>query len=93
MKKVKKIIVGILLFISTFIFGVIVTFLIIEKHPNTFLKTVTKLEKDVTVIENSIADAVSKVYDSVIIVSTISQNKIINRRIRNVYNNQSSCCR
>lgn len=77
MKKVKKIIVGILLFISTFIFGVIVTFLIIEKHPNTFLKTVTKLEKDVTITENGIADAVEKVYDSVIIVSTISQNKVI----------------
>ena len=77
MKKAPKIITIILLFIGTFILGITSTFLIIDKYPSLFRETITKLEKDVTITENGIADAVEKVYDSVIVVSTYKQNQLI----------------
>ena len=77
MKKAPKIITTFLLFIGTFIIGITSTFFIIDKYPNLFRETITKLEKDVTITENGIADAVDKVYDSVIVVSTYKQNQLI----------------
>ena len=77
MKKAPKIITTILLFIGTFIIGITSTFFIIDKYPSLFRETITKLEKDVTITENGIADAVDKVYDSVIVVSTYKQNQLI----------------
>ncbi|MBQ7105118.1 MAG: trypsin-like peptidase domain-containing protein [Bacilli bacterium] len=77
MKNAPKIITTCFLFIGTFILGITSTFLIIDKYPNLFRKTITKLEKDVTITENGIADAVEKVYDSVIVVSTYKQNQLI----------------
>ena len=77
MKKAPKIITTILLFIGTFILGITSTFLIVDKYPSKFYETITKLEKDVTITENGIADAVEKVYDSVIVVSTYNQNQVI----------------
>ena len=77
MKKAPKIITPFLLFIGTFILGITSTFFIIDKYPSKFYETITKLEKDVTITENGIADAVDKVYDSVIVVSTYKQNQLI----------------
>lgn len=77
MKKAPKIITTFLLFIGTFIIGITSTFFIIDKYPSLFRETITKLEKDVTITENGIADAVDKVYDSVIVVSTYKQNQLI----------------
>lgn len=77
MKRGPKIIALLLLFMVTFILGITGTFLIIDKYPNLFQETITKLEKEVTVTESGIADAVEKVYDSVIVVSTYTQNQII----------------
>ena len=77
MKKAPKIITLILLFIGTFILGITSTFYIIDKYPSLFVETVTKLEKDVTITETGIADAVEKVYDSVIVVTTYKQNQLI----------------
>lgn len=77
MKKAPKIITIFLLFIGTFIIGITSTFFIIDKYPSLFRETITKLEKDVTITENGIADAVDKVYDSVIVVSTYKQNQLI----------------
>ena len=77
MKKAPKIITTFLLFIGTFIIGITSTFFIIDKYPSKFYETITKLEKDVTITENGIADAVDKVYDSVIVVSTYKQNQLI----------------
>lgn len=77
MKKAPKIITTCFLFIGTFIIGITSTFFIIDKYPSLFRETITKLEKDVTITENGIADAVDKVYDSVIVVSTYKQNQII----------------
>ena len=77
MKKLPKIITKILLFIGTFILGIISCLIIINKFPSLKGKTITKLEKDVTITENGIADAVEKVYDSVVVISTYSQNRMI----------------
>ena len=77
MKKAPKIITICFLFIGTFILGITGAFLIIDKYPSKFYETITKLEKDVTITENGIADAVEKVYDSVIVVSTYKQNQVI----------------
>ena len=77
MKKALKIITTCFLFIGTFILGITGAFLIIDKYPSKFYETITKLEKDVTITENGIADAVEKVYDSVIVVSTYKQNQLI----------------
>ena len=77
MKKASKIITIILLFIATLTLGVTGTFFVLDKYPSLLGETITKLEKDVTITENGIADAVDKVYDSVIVVSTISQNQVI----------------
>ena len=50
--------------------GVFLAYSIIYKFPSIFQETITKIEKDVTVTDEGIADAVEKVYDSVIVVST-----------------------
>lgn len=63
--------VGIL--VSAFIGGFI-TVAIVSMNPESFgLVTVNKLEKEVTVVENGISDAVSKVYDSVVVVKSKSR--------------------
>lgn len=77
MKKILNVITIIVLFVGTFLLGVITTTLIIDNNSNLQSEVVTKLEKDVTITDAGIADAVEKVYDSVIIVSTYEQNKII----------------
>ena len=77
MKKALKIIKGILFLVVTFVLGIASTLFIVEKYPKLFQETITKLEKDVTITENGIADAVEKVYDSVVVVSTISHNQVI----------------
>ncbi len=56
--------------------GVFLTYGFIYKFPAIFQETVTKIEKDVTVTDVGIADAVEKVYDSVIIVSTYKDDKL-----------------
>ena len=56
--------------IAIFFLGVFLMYGIIYKFPAIFQETITKIEKDVTVTDKGIADAVDKVYNSVIIVST-----------------------
>lgn len=56
--------------------GVLLAYGIIYKFPALFQETITKIEKDVTVTDKGIADAVEKVYDSVIIVSTYKGDKL-----------------
>ena len=45
--------------------------------PTTITESVTKLEKDVTVTDTGIADAVEKVYNAVVIVSTYKDDAYI----------------
>lgn len=56
--------------ICVFLLGVLLAYGIVYKFPVIFQETITKIEKDVTVTDEGIADAVEKVYNSVIVVST-----------------------
>ncbi len=69
-QKTRMIIYG----IALFFLGIFLAYGIMYKFPAIFQETITKIEKDVTVTDKGIADAVEKVYDSVIIVSTYKGN-------------------
>ena len=56
--------------------GLFLVYGIIYKFPAIFKETITKIEKDVTVTDEGIADAVEKVYDSVIVVSTFKDKTL-----------------
>lgn len=61
-------------FIITFFLGAAALFGLIKLYPAIVLKEVTKLEKNVTITDNGIAESVEKVYDSVVVVSTYKNN-------------------
>ena len=65
---------GIILII-TFLLGACCLYGIFYFFPNVIGTTVTKLEKDVTITDEGIADAVEKVYDSVVVVNTYNDGK------------------
>lgn len=65
-KRTRTIIYSILLLFL----GAFLAYGIIYKFPAIFKETITKIEKNVTVTDEGIADAVENVYDSVIVVST-----------------------
>lgn len=70
-QKTKYIIYG----IAIFFLGVFLAYGIIYKFPTIFQETVTKIEKDVTVTDLGIADAVEKVYDSVVVIGNYVGDK------------------
>ena len=64
--------VGIL--VSAFLGGIL-TISVVAKNPESFgLISVTKTEKEVTVVENGISESVDKVYDSVVVVKSKTRN-------------------
>lgn len=60
----------IIYFLITFFVGCLAMYAIVYFFPVVITRDITKLEKEVTVNENGIADAVEKIYDAVVIVST-----------------------
>ena len=60
---------GIILII-TFLLGALALYGVFYFFPNVIGTTVTRVERDVTVTDEGIADAVEKVYDSVVVVNT-----------------------
>ncbi|HIS87150.1 MAG TPA: trypsin-like peptidase domain-containing protein [Candidatus Caccenecus avistercoris] len=60
---------GIIL-IVTFLLGMLFLYGIFYLFPNVIGETITKVERDVTVTDEGIADAVDKVYDAVVVVNT-----------------------
>ena len=60
---------GIIL-IVTFLLGMLFLYGIFYLFPNVIGETITKVEKDVKVTDEGIADAVEKVYDAVVVVNT-----------------------
>ncbi len=60
---------GIIL-ILVFLLGELVMYGVFHYYPNIVGTTVTKVEKDVTVTDSGIADAVEKLYDAVVVVNT-----------------------
>lgn len=65
---------GIILIIVFFL-GMLAMYGIFHYFPNTIGEVVTKVEKDVTITDTGIAEAVDKVYDSVVVVNTYVNGK------------------
>lgn len=59
-----------IIIVITFFVGMLSMYGIFYYFPSTIGTVVTKLEKDVTVTDQGIADAVEKLYDSVVVVNT-----------------------
>lgn len=59
-----------IIIIIIFFLGMLAMYGIFYYFPSTIGTVVTKLEKDVTITDTGIADAVEKVYDSVVVVNT-----------------------
>ena len=70
------------IFFGTLLFfmGAIITYLVVINNPiyigANIEGSVTKIEKDVTITETGISEAVDKVYDSVVVVSTYKGNTL-----------------
>ena len=65
--------------IISIVIGFSILLLLLKIHPDYFQKTImniNKSEKEVTVNENGIADAVEKIYDSVVTVENIKNDDI-----------------
>ncbi len=68
---------SIILCIIMFFVGCLIMYGIMYKYPTIINSSVTKLEKNVTITDTGIADAVEKVYDSVVIVATYQNGTMI----------------
>lgn len=75
MKQNKKLI-SIIICIIVFFIGVGAMYALIYFFPTSLTTITTRVEKDVTVTDKGIADAVEKVYDSVVVVKTYKDNKV-----------------
>ncbi len=75
-KKKNKILRNGIILIITFFLGAICLYGIFYFFPNIIGTTVTKLEKDVTVTDEGIADAVEKLYDAVVVVTSYTDQGI-----------------
>jgi len=75
MKNDKKLI-SVLICIAAFFLGVAAMYGIIYYFPTSLTTITTKVEKDITVTDKGIADAVEKVYDSVVVVKTYKDGKV-----------------
>ncbi len=67
--------VGIISAVITFIVCLLIFALFYEYYLKNLVVETTRLEKDVTITESGIADAVEKVYDSVVVVKTYTRGK------------------
>ena len=67
----------ILSYLIIFFVGCLAMYGIVYFFPVVITESVTKLEKDVTVTERGIADAVEKVYDAVVVISTYKRENIV----------------
>lgn len=64
-------------YLIVFFVGCLAMYAVVYLFPTSVTKNVTKLEKDVTVTDTGIADAVEKVYNAVVIVSTYKDDAYI----------------
>lgn len=72
-----------------FFLGALGMFALVKYYPTTVTQNITKTIKDVTVTETGIADAVEKVYDSVVTVETYKNNKLYATGTGFVYKNEN----
>lgn len=72
-------------YLIIFFVGCLVMYAVVYFFPTSITKNVTKLEKDVTVTDTGIADAVEKIYDAVVVVSTYKDGTYISSGTGFVY--------
>lgn len=60
----------IIYYLIAFFVGCLAMYAVVYYFPTSITQNITKLEKDVTITDKGIADAVEKVYDAVVVVST-----------------------
>lgn len=80
---------GVILVVAFFL-GALGTLALVRFYPMTVTENVTKTIKDVTVNENGIADAVEKVYDSVVTIETYKKEKLYATGTGFVYKNEKN---
>lgn len=71
-----------------FFLGAIGMFALVKYSPLNITENITKTVKDVTVTDTGIADAVEKVYDSVVTIETYQKNKLYATGTGFVYKNE-----
>ena len=64
-------------YIVVFFVGCIIMYAIIYFFPVTLTESVTREERNVTITDTGIAEAVAKVYDAVVVVSTYNNNTYV----------------
>lgn len=81
-KKERK---NLVIYLIMFFVGCLAMYAVVYFFPTSITESITKLEKDVTVTDSGIADAVEKVYDAVVIVSTYKDGTYISSGTGFVY--------
>lgn len=81
---------NIVIVIAAFFVGVLAMYGVIYFFPTSITTITTKLEKDVTVTDEGIADAVEKIYDSVVVVKTYKDDKLFSSGTGFVYKTEGN---
>lgn len=84
-----KTIRSIVILIVVFFIGAIAMFALVKYSPLNITENITKTIKDVTVTDTGIADAVEKVYDSVVTIETYKKEKLYATGTGFVYKNEN----
>ena len=90
MNKNENLVVKIVLPIFCFFLGFAIMYGIMKKYPTIVTDTVTRVEKDVTITDTGIAEAVEKVYDAVVVVTTYKNNNAYSSGTGFVYKEDAS---
>lgn len=72
----KKIITYIVTIIMSIFVGAGLMYMLIYFYPNTIIKTISKVEKNVTVTEVGLSSGIENIYDAVVVVENYRNNKL-----------------
>lgn len=87
--KWNKIIRNVVILMVVFFVGALSMFALVKYSPMNITENITKTVKDVTVTDTGIADAVDKVYDSVVTIETYKKEKLYATGTGFVYKNEN----
>lgn len=92
--KKKKILSKIILVIVTFFLGAFIMYLVIYFFPTKFVETIntntTKVVKDISITDTGLSEAVSKIYDAVVVVETYKNDTLIGSGTGFVYKDENN---
>lgn len=80
---------SIVILMAVFFIGALSMFALVKYSPLNITENITKTVKDVTVTDTGIADAVEKVYDSVVTIETYKKEKLYATGTGFVYKNEN----